>query len=187
MCDVLEMWRTALQCYYYTWLTYWEGVWWPSFRPRWNRFCWPFYVKDKSSNLSKVYVCLFTCCSTRVLHLELTDLLSAESFLLVFQRFVGRRGFLCIIWSDNAKTFKDTSKEIQKIVLSPEVLSTGCITWKFIVERAWGGFWERMVRSVKHRNVLVKSHSPMMSWIHDQLKTTHIYFLMTQTKWWVII
>ena len=61
-------------------------------------FAGPLYVKDKSSDLSKVYVCLFTCCSTRALHLELTNLLSAESFLLAFQRFVGRRGLPSIIW-----------------------------------------------------------------------------------------
>ena len=79
-------------------------------------FTGPLYVKDKSSsNLSKVYVCLFTCCSTRALHLELTDLLSAESFLLAFRRFVGR-GLPSTIWSDNAKTFKTASKEIQKII-----------------------------------------------------------------------
>ena len=85
-------------------------------------FTGPLYVKDKSSsNLSKVYVCLFTCCSTRALHLELTDLLSAESFLLAFRRFVGR-GLPSTIWSDNAKTFKTASKEIQKIIHSQEVV-----------------------------------------------------------------
>ena len=51
----------------------------------------------------------------QALHLELTDLLSAESFLLAFRRFVGR-GLPSTIWSDNAKTFKTASKEIQKII-----------------------------------------------------------------------
>jgi len=69
-------------------------------------FAGPLYVKDKSLNQSKVYVCLFTCCSTRAVHLELTNLLSAKSFLLAFRRFVGRRGLPSTIWSDNAKTLR---------------------------------------------------------------------------------
>ena len=56
--------------------------------------------------------------------------------------------------SDNAKTFKFCSKEIEKIVRSEEVhqyLTNRQISWQFIVEKApwWGGYWERLVRSVK--------------------------------------
>ena len=96
-------------------------------------FAGPLYIKDKSSrsNSFKVNVCLFTCCSTRAIHLELTDLLAAESFLLAFRHFVGRRGLPSTIWSDNAKTFKNAAKEVQRIVRSPEVvkhLATGQVT-----------------------------------------------------------
>ena len=136
-------------------------------------FAGPLYIKDKSSNQTKVYVCLFTCCSTRAVHLELTELLSAESFLLAFRRFVGRRGLPSTIWSDNAKTFKTAAKEIQKLIRSPEVikhLASSRITWKFIVERApWrGGFWERMVRSVKRS---LKKCIGRASLTHDELST----------------
>ena len=56
--------------------------------------------------------------------------------------------------SDNAKTFKSSSKEIRSICCSPEVfryLADQRTSWKFIVARApwWAGFWECMVRSVK--------------------------------------
>ena len=56
--------------------------------------------------------------------------------------------------SDNAKTFKHSSKEIQKIVRSDQVrdrLTNQQIKWQFIAEKApwWGGYWERMVQSVK--------------------------------------
>ena len=49
----------------------------------------PLYVHEQSSEgptRSKAYACLFTCCSTRAVHLELTPELSASSFLL-FHRF----------------------------------------------------------------------------------------------------
>ena len=77
------------------------------------------------------------------------------------------------MWSDNAKTFKAASKEIQRIVRSPEVakyLTTNRVTWKFIVEHApwWGGFWERMVHLVKQylRKCIGRS-----SLNHDELNT----------------
>ena len=45
-------------------------------------FAGPLYVRssDNKDCSCKVYVCLFTCASTRVVHLELTRELSATSF-----------------------------------------------------------------------------------------------------------
>lgn len=108
--------------------------------------------RKKTTNVT--FVCLFTCASTRAVHLELTRSLSADSFLLAFRRFTCRRGLPATIVSDNAKTFKGSSKEVQKIARSKEVmryLANKGVTWKFIVEKApwWRGFWERMVQSVK--------------------------------------
>ena len=71
------------------------------------------------------------------------------------------------VWSDNAKTFRAASKEIQKLYdpstqsrtvwdtldrnrVNSEFSSKG-ITWKFITERSpWrGGWWERFFRAIK--------------------------------------
>ena len=62
----------------------------------------------------KVYICLFTCASTRAIHLELTSGLSVEAFLLAFRRFTGRRGVPATLHSDSAKTFK-SSREVQRL------------------------------------------------------------------------
>ena len=56
--------------------------------------------------------------------------------------------------SDNAKTFKNSSKEVMKIVWFDQVsehLTNEQVEWQFIVEKApwWGGYWERMVQSIK--------------------------------------
>lgn len=106
---------------------------------------------------SKVYVCLFTCASTRAVHLELTRGMNVQDFLLAFLKLASRRGLpatIQSIQSDNAKTFKSSSKEIRKIARSPEVwkyLANHQITWNFIVEKApwWSGYWERLLRSFK--------------------------------------
>ena len=116
-------------------------------------FAGPLYI-SQASNSGKAYVCLFTCASTRAVHLELVPNLNAELFLLALRRFVSRRGLPTTLLSDNAKTFKSASKEIRNIVGSREIsshLTRHRVTWHFIVERApwWGGFWERMVQLVK--------------------------------------
>ena len=49
----------------------------------------PLYTKD----MSKVWICLFTCCTTRAVHLELVPDMTAEAFLLCFRRFTARRGY----------------------------------------------------------------------------------------------
>ncbi|CAB4022910.1 RNA-directed DNA polymerase from mobile element jockey, partial [Paramuricea clavata] len=111
-------------------------------------------AQSSIESLLKVYVLLFTCASTRGVHLELTPSLSVSSFLQAFRRFASRRGLPSLLVSDNAKTYKSASKEIRNLSRAEEVwryLSNNRITWQFIVEKApwWGGFWERLVRSIK--------------------------------------
>ena len=116
-------------------------------------FAGPLYVNQAMQSI-KTYVCLFTCASTRAVHLELVPNLNADSFLLAFRRFASRRGLPSTLLSDNAKTFKSACKEIRNIIGSRKVaahLTRHRVTWNFTVERApwWRGFWERMVQLVK--------------------------------------
>ena len=86
-----------------------------------------------------MYLCLFTCASTRGIHLEIVEDCSAEQFLLAFRRFVGRRGLPRLLLSDNAKNFKTSAKLITKIGRTTKVQEhTGNVgvEWKFIVEKA---------------------------------------------------
>ena len=43
-------------------------------------FAGPLFMKGKSEQMRKVYIALFTCCITRVVHLELVEDLSIETF-----------------------------------------------------------------------------------------------------------
>ena len=117
-------------------------------------FAGPLYVKEKRGELRKVYICLFVCCVTRALHLELAQDLSAPTFLNCLRRFCARRGTPGIINSDNAKTFKSSSKLLKKFFNDQSVkdfLESRRLQWKFNIELSpWeGGHYERMVRSVK--------------------------------------
>ena len=106
----------------------------------------PMYVKDiysPSQDMHKVYISLYTCSSSRALHLDLVPDMSSEAFVRSLERFIGRRGIPSLIVSDNGKTFK--GQEIKSFTASKN------IKWRYIVEKSpwWGGFYERMVRSVK--------------------------------------
>ena len=103
----------------------------------------PLYCADFPGR--KFYILLCTCAVVRAVHLELVDTLSLKDFMLAIRRFSARRGLPSVIYSDNAKTFVGAQVELQRYFgdQSPK--------WKFIVPRSpwWGGWWERLVRSVK--------------------------------------
>jgi len=68
-------------------------------------FAGPLFIKDNTMN-SKVYILLFTCASSRAIHLELTPDMKSPAFIRAFKRFVARRGKPNIVVMDNFKTFK---------------------------------------------------------------------------------
>lgn len=116
-------------------------------------FAGPLFVKENDETV-KSYICLFTCASTRAVHLELLKDLSTNMFLTAFRRFVSRRGMPRKILTDNAKTFKAAAKEVATMYRSNDVkryLAGKGVSWEFITEKApWhGGFWERLIKSTK--------------------------------------
>ena len=113
----------------------------------------PVYIKN-NDGMEKVWICLYTCCVTRCLHLDIVFSLSVESFLKSFKRFTARRGVPLKIISDNGKTFKAAAKILKGIADHGDMsryLVEIKTQWLFNVERApwWGGVFERMVKSVK--------------------------------------
>ncbi|XP_075531538.1 uncharacterized protein LOC142564428 [Dermacentor variabilis] len=119
-------------------------------------FAGPLNTKDQGNN-RKSYIVIFTCAVTRAIHLELVTDMSTSNFLMAFRRFISRRGVCRVIFSDNARTFQRASKDLKRLwttIRGEEIhnfFTSHQIRWKFIAEKAawWGGFWERMVRSVK--------------------------------------
>ncbi|GFQ85406.1 integrase catalytic domain-containing protein [Trichonephila clavata] len=103
------------------------------------------------------YISLFTCATTRALHIELVSDLTTDKFLLALQRFVGRRGLPNTIYTGNATTFHAVNKEL---ILLWQTLSSAKtqqyyaqngIAGRFIAPRAawWGGWWERLICIVR--------------------------------------
>ena len=117
-------------------------------------FAGPLYTKDKMASGNKVWICLYTCCVIRAVHLELVPDMTTEAFIRSFKRFTARRGFPRKLISDNGKTFKSTAKSIEATLNHPEVQQYFAglgMEWSFNLEKApWrGGVFERMIKSVK--------------------------------------
>jgi len=116
----------------------------------------PFMVKQGRS-LVKRYGCIFTCLTTRAVHLEVATSMDTDAFINVLRRFICRRGQPEIIRSDNGSNFVGAERELSKIVSSmnqgliTEYLRQKEITWLFNPPTAshMGGVWERMIRSVR--------------------------------------
>ena len=60
-----------------------------------------FYARDTYGNRIKLYICLFVCATTRAVHLEIADNLSATSFILCLRRLAAAKGIPAIIISEN--------------------------------------------------------------------------------------
>ena len=116
-------------------------------------FAGPLYLKG-DLDVSKVWICLFTCCVTRAIHLDLVQDLSAPSFIRCLKRFTARRGLPTKLISDNGKTFKAAARILHSIVSHGDVqqyINGLGIGWVFNLPKApwWRGVFERLVRSTK--------------------------------------
>ena len=108
-------------------------------------FAGPLYVKKVDSLNSKTRICLYTCCVTRAIHLELVPNFSTEAFIRSMRRFAARRGLPTRRISDNSKTFKGAAKEIWSIFTHQDVrshLSSIGVKWEFNLPKApwWEGY-----------------------------------------------
>ncbi|KAL0859420.1 hypothetical protein ABMA27_010599 [Loxostege sticticalis] len=97
----------------------------------------------------KVYVALFTCLTTRAVHLEMAASLSTDSAVMALRRMAARRGCPTEMWSDNGTNLQGAAKELTQAT-EEEAKKKG-ISWRFIPPGApfMGGAWERLVKSVK--------------------------------------
>ncbi|XP_028169445.1 uncharacterized protein LOC114359315, partial [Ostrinia furnacalis] len=98
----------------------------------------------------KRYVALFTCLTTRAVHLELAADLTADAAIMALRRMIARRGAPTEIYSDNGTNFHGADRELREAVKNEATKRS--ITWRYIPPGApfMGGAWERLVRSVKN-------------------------------------
>ena len=117
-------------------------------------FFGPFLTRKGRSN-SKRYGVIFTCLTTRAIHLEVAYNLDTSSFIQALRRFVARRGQVTEIVSDNGTNFIGERKLREAIQawnneqINDFLLQKG-ISWSSNPPGAshHGGTWERLIRSI---------------------------------------
>lgn len=123
----------------------------------------PFLIKDRKGRggkISKCWMALFICFSTKAIHLELVTELSADCFLQAFRRFTARRGKPFIVYSDNGTNFVGAYSKLKELgnFLSKqadgiaEALAVEGVEWHFLPPSAphFGGLWESGVKTCKY-------------------------------------
>ena len=117
----------------------------------------PLYLKEVNEEQPKVYVIVFTCLSSRAIHLELSPGLSTEAVIGCMRKLIARRGMIREILSDCHKTHVRCEVELRAIL---NEMNHQNFTWRYTPEHApwYGAVYERMIRTIKEtlRKVLGK-------------------------------
>jgi hypothetical protein len=118
----------------------------------------PFLTKQgREKSRTKRYLCLFTCCATRAVHLEMAWSLDANSFLSAFSRMISCRGLPLEVISDNSTNFVAAERELRELFKAMDKneikksMTNQRIKWRFNPPGAshFGGFFEALIKSAK--------------------------------------
>ncbi len=114
-----------------------------------------FNVKVKRSQ-AKRWGCVFTCMSSRAIHIELVESLDASSFINALRRFLSRRPRPTVIHSDNGTNFVGANNLLKAALAewnesAKAYLRQEGIEWRFNPALAshMGGVWERQIASIR--------------------------------------
>ncbi|XP_006822430.1 uncharacterized protein LOC102801455, partial [Saccoglossus kowalevskii] len=124
----------------------------------------PLEVKRERSRVKR-YGIVFTCLTTRAIHLEVAHSLDTDSCINGLRRFIARRGPVKVIRSDNGTNFVGAKRELQEEIAKwNQVKISGAlrqdnVTWTFNPPATWtfnppaglhfGGIWECQIRTIR--------------------------------------
>ncbi|XP_015748349.1 PREDICTED: uncharacterized protein LOC107328140 [Acropora digitifera] len=146
----------------------------------------PWLIKEGRKELKR-YGVLFTCLSSRAIHLKVSATLETDSFINALRRFINRRGPVRTIRCDQGSNFVGAKNELQKTLSSMDQTRVR----HFLLERNYdwiefqlnvpsashmGGVWERQIRTA--RNVL----SILLDRCGSQLNDESLQTFMTEVE-----
>ncbi|XP_062607667.1 uncharacterized protein LOC134269481 [Saccostrea cucullata] len=99
---------------------------------------------------SKRWAIMFTCLTTRAIHIELVESMSSSSFINALRRFIALRGNVSLFRSDRGTNFIGATEDLGIDVTKGPVknfLDKSKIVWTFNAPHSshMGGVWERMI------------------------------------------
>ena len=134
----------------------------------------PFTVKERRSEVKR-YGTIFTCLSCRGVHIESTNSMETDSFIMALRRFISRSGNVRMLRSDNGPNLMGARKELsdafqkmdhEKIQRFLNKNNADWITWKTNPPYAshMGSVWERQIRTVRSiLESILKEHSKSLN------------------------
>ncbi len=113
----------------------------------------PIEVK-RARSVVKRYGVIFTCLTTRAVHLEVAYSLDTSSCINAIRRFMSRRGVVKLFRSDNGTNLVGAEREMREEISkwkSSDFRKALPVTWLFNPPSGshFGGVWERLIRSVR--------------------------------------
>ena len=127
----------------------------------------------------KRWAVLFTCMSTRAIHIEVIEAMDTSSFINALRRFLAVRGPVIQLRSDCGTNFVGARNELQAVLKPSDVsaarsylLMEGC-EWTFNPPHAShaGGAWERMIGVARRILEAILADVPPKHLTHEVLTT----------------
>ena len=144
----------------------------------------PFTVKDGRKEYKR-YGLIFTCMSSRAVHIEILDDLSTDAFLNGLRCFIALRGNVRQLRSDRGSNFIGAKNELSKLMneldqgkLKTFLQTHGCDFVQHIPHSShMGGVWERQIRSI--RNILMVLLKNAAGRVNSSTLRTFFYEVMS--------
>lgn len=130
----------------------------PAFYTTYVDFMGPIMVKVSRNVKTKGYASVFSCTSSRAVHIEIVEDLTTQSFLLAFRRFVSLKGSPHKLFSDNGSNFIGAYEYLKKVLedfksndIQKTLWENHQVIWQFATPLAshHNGTIETMIRSVR--------------------------------------
>ncbi|XP_054757082.2 uncharacterized protein LOC135154340 [Lytechinus pictus] len=140
----------------------------------------PWIIREGRKEVKK-YGLLFTCMSSRAIHIEVLNSLSTDAFINALRRFISVRGPVRQLRSDRGTNFVGAENELMKAwkemnheKVKQHLLREGCdyfaFTFNFPCSSHMGGAWERQIRTVRRvLEALLRQNSQQLD--DDSLRT----------------
>ena len=131
----------------------------------------PFFIKEGRKEVKR-YGVLFTCMSSRAVHIETSNTLETDSYINALRRFLAERGPVRQIRSDCGTNFFGAKQELAEALnemdhgkVKSYLLRENCdwIDMEMNVPAAshMGGSWERQIRTVRNVSIASRVRIPV--------------------------
>ena len=137
----------------------------------------PLHIKLNRKTLKEAQVIIFTCMTTRAVHLELVNDKTSDAFLMAFRRFASLRGHPSVCWSDCGTNFVGAQAYLQEIMRNwniPKIESV--LSEDFCCDFKW--LWN--IPHASHQNGVVET---LIKSVRQSLDATCKSRAFTEEQW----